>query len=75
MKNLETPGKTGRVGRHVVNIVVDKLTKQVNALAQSAIILSSPQSCSLSQFRTKYSLEDIKNSKMVFDPLTKLQCW
>lgn len=28
----------------------------------------------LSQFRTKYSLEDIKNSKMVFDPLTKLQC-
>ena len=25
MKNLETPGKTGRVGRHVVNIVVDTI--------------------------------------------------
>ena len=25
MKNLETPGKTGRVGRHVVNIVVDPI--------------------------------------------------
>ena len=34
MKNLETPDKTGRVGRHVVTIVVDKLTKQVNALYQ-----------------------------------------
>lgn len=28
----------------------------------------------LSQFRTKYTLEEIKNSKMIFDPLTKLQC-
>ncbi|KAJ7394650.1 sterol carrier protein 2 [Desmophyllum pertusum] len=28
----------------------------------------------LSQFRTKYSLEEIKNSPMIFDPLTKLQC-
>ena len=25
MKNLETPGKTGRVVRHVVNIVVDMI--------------------------------------------------
>ena len=25
MKNLETPGKTGRLGRHVVNIVVDMI--------------------------------------------------
>ena len=25
MKNLETPGKTGRVGRHIVNIVVDMI--------------------------------------------------
>ena len=32
MKNLETPDK--RVGRYVVTIVVDKLTKQVNALYQ-----------------------------------------
>ncbi|KAL9950364.1 hypothetical protein ACROYT_G042852 [Oculina patagonica] len=28
----------------------------------------------LSQFRTKYSLQEIKNSPMIFDPLTKLQC-
>lgn len=28
----------------------------------------------LSQFRKKYTLEEIKNSPMVFDPLTKLQC-
>jgi acetyl-CoA acetyltransferase len=27
-----------------------------------------------SQFRDEYSLEDILNSKMVYDPLTKLQC-
>jgi acetyl-CoA acetyltransferase len=27
-----------------------------------------------SQFRDEYSLEDIKNSPMVYDPLTKLQC-
>jgi sterol carrier protein 2 len=27
-----------------------------------------------SQFQDEYSLEDIQNSRMVFDPLTKLQC-
>jgi acetyl-CoA acetyltransferase len=27
-----------------------------------------------SQFQDEYSLEDIKNAKMVFEPLTKLQC-
>ncbi|MEZ5311123.1 MAG: lipid-transfer protein [Microthrixaceae bacterium] len=27
-----------------------------------------------SQFRDEYSLEDIKNAPMVYDPLTKLQC-
>jgi len=27
-----------------------------------------------SQFRDQYSLEDIKNAPMVYDPLTKLQC-
>ena len=27
-----------------------------------------------SQFQDEYSLEDIKNAKMVYDPLTKLQC-
>ena len=27
-----------------------------------------------SQFQDEYSLEDIKNAPMVFDPLTKLQC-
>src|SRR3954449_6974324 len=26
------------------------------------------------QFQTEYSLEDIKNAKMIHDPLTKLQC-
>jgi acetyl-CoA acetyltransferase len=26
------------------------------------------------QFQTEYSLEDVKNAKMIFDPLTKLQC-
>ena len=30
---------------------------------------------SLSQFQTKYTLEEITNSPMVFQPLTKLQCW
>ena len=29
----------------------------------------------LSQFRKKYTLEEIKNSRMIFDPLTMLQCW
>ena len=28
-----------------------------------------------SQFRDDYSLEEIKNSKMIYFPLTKLQCW
>src|SRR6185295_3919766 len=27
-----------------------------------------------SQFQQEYSLDDIKNAPMVFDPLTKLQC-
>ena len=27
-----------------------------------------------SQFQDEYSLEDIKNAKMIFEPLTKLQC-
>ena len=27
-----------------------------------------------SQFRDKYSLDDILNAKMVYEPLTKLQC-
>ena len=30
---------------------------------------------SLSQFQTKYTLEEIKSAPMVFEPLTKLQCW
>ena len=28
-----------------------------------------------SQFRDEYSLEEIKKSPMVHEPLTKLQCW
>jgi acetyl-CoA acyltransferase len=27
-----------------------------------------------SQFRTEYSLDDVKNAPMIYDPLTKLQC-
>jgi hypothetical protein len=30
---------------------------------------------SYSQFRDEYSLDDIKKSPMVYEPLTKLQCW
>jgi acetyl-CoA acyltransferase len=28
-----------------------------------------------SQFRDEYTLDDIKKSPMVYEPLTKLQCW
>ncbi len=32
-------------------------------------------SLSYSQFRDIYTLDEVKNSRMVFEPLTKLQCW
>lgn len=28
-----------------------------------------------SQFRDEYTLDDIKKSPMIYEPLTKLQCW
>ncbi len=28
-----------------------------------------------SQFRDVYTLDQIKSSRMVYEPLTKLQCW
>lgn len=28
-----------------------------------------------SQFRDEYTLDDIKKSPVIYEPLTKLQCW
>ena len=31
--------------------------------------------CRYSQFQKEYSTDEIQNSPVIFDPLTKLQCW
>ena len=44
MKNLETPGKTGRVGRYATYLDASKPVSQVESMLQNSLLVSNMQS-------------------------------